>query len=311
MKRKKDLYKEIYRIENIMTVFNEICRNTRNKKKVARYKENKCANIFKIYTILTNKTYVPGDPFVFTVYEPKKRIIESQSMDDKLVNHLVSRYILYPAILPCLIETNVASRKYKGTQAGLRYFNKYSRKCKIKYGTYYLLKCDIKKYFHSIDKQILKEKLAKKIKDKDALNIVNTIIDHERKGMGIGKMTSQVFALFYLNDLDHYIKEVLKIKYYIRYQDDLVLLYYDKDYLKYCLSEINNFLKKEKLELNSKTRIYKNTNNIVFLGRNRYNNSVKYRDKKRKLKKKKYLYDSNKINLNSYISSYVNYKNNR
>lgn len=124
-------------------------------------------------------------------------------------------------------------------------------------------------------------------------------------------MTSQILGIFYLNDLDNYIKEVLKIKYFVRYQDDLVLLHHDKDYLKYCLSEINKFLNKEKLELNFKIRIYKNTNNIVFLGRNRYNRSVKYRDKNRKLKKMKYLYDNDMISLNSYISFYVNYKNNR
>lgn len=198
MKRKKDLYKDTYKIENIMTVFNEICRNTRNKNKVERFKEAKCANIFKVYTTLVNKSYVPGKPYVFTIYEPKERIIESQSMEDKLINHLVSRYILYPAILPGLIETNVASRKYKGTEAGMRYFKKYSQKCKIKYGTYYILKCDIKKYFHSMDKEILKQKVARKIKDIDALNIVNTIIDHENKGMGIRKndLTSICIILF-------------------------------------------------------------------------------------------------------------------
>ena len=107
------------------------------------------------------------------------------------------------------------------------------------------------------------------------------------------------------------IKEVLKIKYYVRYQDDFILLHHDKEYLKFCLDRIKVFFVKEKLELNNKTRIYKGTNNITFLGRNGYNKSVKYREKKRKLKNKKYLYESNIISLNSYISSYINYKDNR
>ena len=81
-------------------------------------------------------------------------------------------------------------------------------------------------------------------------------------------MTSQILAIFYLNDLDHFIKEKLKIKYYIRYQDDFLLFHPSKKYLQYCLKEIKKFLAKEKLTLNSKTRIYKNTNNFLFLGRN-------------------------------------------
>lgn len=78
-------------------------------------------------------------------------------------------------------------------------------------------------------------------------------------------MTSQILAIFYLNDMDHYIKEVLKIKYYVRYQDDFLLFHESKKYLRYCLIKIEEFLKKEKLVLNRKTRIFKNTNNFIFL----------------------------------------------
>ena len=80
-------------------------------------------------------------------------------------------------------------------------------------------------------------------------------------------MTSQVLAIFYLNDMDHYIKEVLKIKYYVRYQDDFLLFHPSKEYLKICLKKIRHFLDNENLTLNKKTRIYKNTNNFIFLGR--------------------------------------------
>ena len=122
-------------------------------------------------------------------------------------------------------------------------------------------------------------------------------------------MTSQILAIFYLNDMDHYIKEDLKIKYYVRYQDDFLLFHQSKEYLKECLEKIKEFLKKEDLILNRKTRIYKNTNNFIFLGRNKYGKYAKYRDVKRKLKKKKYLYENNKITLMSYTSSLICYKN--
>ena len=204
----------------------------------------------------------------FIIYEPKRREIVSQGVQDKIINHLVARHILYPAILPCLLDVNVASRKDMGTSRGLELALKFHNKCKIKYGTYYVLKCDISKFFLNINHDILKQKVLRRIKDKDALKIVFDIIDSNEEGLYIGSMTSQVLAIFYLNDMDHFIKETLKIKYYVRYQDDFLLFHQSKDYLKYCLKEIEKFLTKEKLKLNIKTRIYKNTNNFLFLGRN-------------------------------------------
>lgn len=309
MKRKNNLYSDICKLENILSAYDEICRNTRNKRKVYRYKEHKCRNIYRVYHILKNKEYRPGKPYVFKIYEPKERIVESQTMEDKLINHLVSRYILYPALLPCLIDANVASRKDKGTRAGLEYFKQFSQVCKNRYGTYYILKCDIYKFFQSINKDILKQKVSKKIKDTDALEIINRIIDNEEKGLGIGNMTSQVLAIFYLNDLDHYIKETLKIKYYVRYQDDFLLFHPSKEYLKECLEKIKIFLEKEDLKLNEKTRIYKNTNNFVFLGRNNKGKYSKYRLVKRKIKKKLYLYKERKLDLNGMTATILNFKN--
>ena len=297
------------KIENIMQVFNEICRNTRNKRKVAKYKEQKCINIFRVYNILKSKSYIPSEPFVFTIYEPKERRIESQTMEDKLINHLVSRYILYPSILPCLIDTNVASRKNKGTSAGLMYFKKYNNICKIKYNTYYILKCDIKKFFQNVNKEILKNKVSRIIKDRDAIDIVFNIIDSEKQGLGIGNMTSQVLAIFYLNDLDHFIKEDLKIRYYIRYQDDILIFHWSKQYLKESLIKIIEFLKKEDLMLNNKTRIYKSTDNFIFLGRNKEGKYAKYRSIKRKIKKRYYLYNKKVLNLNGIMSSIRSFKN--
>ena len=238
MKRKGNLYENIYKIENIMAAYDEVCRNTKSKRKVNRFKEFKCIYISRIYNILKNREYKVGPYIHFTIYEPKKREIVSQGMIDKIVNHLVSRFILYPAILPCLIDTNVSSRAGLGTKAGLEAAKEFHRKCKIKYGKYYILKCDISKFFASINKERLKEKLLRKIKDKEAIKILFDIIDSSEDGLGIGNMTSQVFAIFYLNDMDHFIKEQLRIKYYVRYQDDFLLFHESKDYLKYCFEQI-------------------------------------------------------------------------
>lgn len=309
MKRKSNLYKNTYKMENILSAFNEVCSNTKNKRKVANYKQYKCIYISRIYNTLKNKNYEVGPYNIFTIYEPKERRIVSQSIHDKIINHLVARHILYPSILPCLIPENVASRKDKGTKEGLRLAQSFHRKCKIKYGSYYILKCDISKFFASINQDILKQKLKRKIKDKDALNIVFKIIDSEENGLGIGNMTSQVLAIFYLNDLDHYIKEELKIKYYVRYQDDFLLFHPSKEYLKECLEKIKIFLEKEKLQLNKKSRLYKNTNHFIFLGRTQNGKYAKYRNLKRKLKYKKYLYETGSITLPSYLSTLICYKN--
>lgn len=303
MKRKNNLYQEICKIENIISAFNEVCRNTKNKKKVQNYKQYKSIYISRIYNALNNKTYKVGKYNVFTIYEPKERRIVSQNLQDKVINHLVARYILYPVIMPCLIEQNVASRKGKGTRKGLEYANIYNTKCKIKYKNYYILKFDISKFFASIDQDILKEKIRRKIKDKDALDIVFKIIDSEEQGLGIGSMTSQCLAIFYLNDLDHFIKEKLKIKYYIRYQDDGLIFHESKEYIKFCFKEIEKFLDKEHLKLNNKSRIYKNTNNFIFLGRNRKGKYAKYRNIKRKIKYRKRLYEDEKIDLMGYINT--------
>lgn len=309
MKRKGNLYQEIYKFENIVNAYNEVCKNTKNKRKVSRFKEYKCIYISRIHNILKTKKYKPGPCNIFTIYEPKERRIVSQNMQDKVINHLVSRHILYPAILPCLLDVNVASRKGLGTREGIRLAMKFHRICKIKYKKYYILKCDISKFFASINHDILKKKLEKRIKDKDALKIVFDIIDNEKNGLSIGEMTSQVLAIFYLNDMDHFIKETLKIKYFIRYQDDFLLFHPSKKHLKYCLAELKKFLGNEKLVLNKKTRIYKSTNNFIFLGRKPNGNYAKYRDVKRKIKRRIYLYKIGKIKLTGLTNSIICYQN--
>jgi len=309
MKRKDNLYVNLYNIENIIKAFNEVCKNTKNKRKVNNYKEYKCIYISRIYNTLKNKEYKVGKYNVFTIYEPKKRRIVSQNMFDKTVNHLVAKHILIPSLIPCLIDQNVASRSQMGTGKALEYFNKYINICNYKYKSYYILKCDIKGFFYNINHEILKEKLQTRIKDKDAVKIIFDIIDSEESGIPIGNMTSQILAIFYLNDMDHFIKEKLKIKYYVRYQDDFILFHQSKEYLKECLEKINKFLEKEKLELNKKSRIYKNTNNFIYLGRNRKGKYAKYRQVNRKIKKRIYLYKKKKIDLISLTDTLMSYKN--
>ena len=120
-------------------------------------------------------------------------------------------------------------------------------------------------------------------------------------------MTSQILAIFYLNDLDHFIKEKLGLKYYVRYQDDGCLYHPSKEYLKHCLNEISAFLKNENLQLNNKTRMYKNTDNFVFLGRDVNGRYGKYRYVNRRLKNKTKRYKNKSIRLSSLVAAMQSY----
>ena len=143
MKRKNNLYNEICKIENIEKAFNEVCKNTKNERRVFNMKQYKSIYISRIYNTLIKKEYKVGKYNKFIIHEPKERMIVSQGIQDKIINHLVARYIIYPAVLPCLLDVNVASRKNMGTKAGINYELEFIRKCNIRYKFYrvcYLIK---------------------------------------------------------------------------------------------------------------------------------------------------------------------------
>ena len=308
VKRFNNLYQNIYKPENIKACYYEVVHNTKSKRQVSQLQKKADIVLRNIYEELKNEKYVVGKYNIFVIYEPKQRIIVSQGMKDKIVNHLIAREILYPALLPCLLPYNVASRPGMGTRKALEYMDRYRKEFSARSKKYYILKCDVSRFFLSIDHKILKKKLRKRIKDAKALKIVFDVIDSHKSGIGIGSMTSQVLAIFYLNDMDHYIKEELKIKGYIRYQDDFVLFSESKEYLQFCLKKIKEFLAKEKLTLNAKTRIYTSNQNICFLGRNFYGQYAKRRTVKRKMKRRLYLLKEGKIGLNNYIASKICYE---
>ncbi len=297
MKRKRNLYSSIT-YEDIRRVYQKQIRvNTKNKIKIRKFEDFYSINLARVKRILDDKSYVPSKYNIFLIKEPKYRIIMSQNISDKLINHVIAEKVLLSVLDKCLIDTNVATRISRGTHFGIKRLKKYLREMK---GDVYALKVDISKYFYNINHDILFELLKRKIKDKDALDILFKIISStdkdyinreiiflkskelekiekmnisdkmrdkkindvlnipiykKGKGLPIGNMTSQIMAVFYLNELDHYIKEKLHIKYYIWYMDDGVLLCDNKEYLKYCLEKIEDIVRRYDLELNKKTKI--------------------------------------------------------
>ncbi len=314
-------------IEKLNKVYLDIKRNTKHKEKLFMFELFYNSNVCNIKNILESDLYSHGYYNIFLISDPKCRVIMSEKLIDKIVNYYISEYYLKENIFKRLISTNIASREGKGSGEGIKLVKGFINSLKLN-GNVYVLKCDIRKFFYNIDHDILKEKLLNLKLDSEIEKILFNIIDSTNKtyvnknilkynnkditlykynkGLPIGNMSSQILALYYLNDIDHYIKEKLRIKCYVRYMDDFLLFSNDKDYLKKCLYYINIELNKLKLNLNSKTNIYNVNNGFSFLGYTFILKNKKLIIKicnktKRRIKKKiKYMNDKS-------ISSYKGY----
>ena len=180
MKRSSGLYQQIT-LKQVMDIYNKQVKvNTKNKNKIYKFEEHYTINMVRIYKLIKNKNYQIKGYNIFLIKEPKYRIIMSLNLDDKIINHVMAN-ILSKVLEPSLINTNVATRKDKGTHYGIKYLKKYLNG--LKGNTIYALKFDISKYFYSIDHEILKNKLKEQIKDKRFLSILFKIIDHYLIGL--------------------------------------------------------------------------------------------------------------------------------
>ena len=176
MKRKENLYNRITDIRNIISMYDTRVRvNTKNKIKIEKFDEYYVSNITLVKNILDSKNYKPSKYNIFLIREPKVRLIMSLNIIDKIINHLVCEYLLVDIFDSSLIDTNVATRVGKGTHYGYKKLVEYLNKNISK--NLYILKFDIKKYFFNIDHDIVKRIIRTKIKDNDALNILDNIID--------------------------------------------------------------------------------------------------------------------------------------
>ena len=350
-------FKDIVTDKNINEAYRIIRKNTIHRRKLTVFEMYYLSNLFNIKNNLYNNTYTHQSYNIFLVPEPKYRIIMSEKLYDKIINHLISKFVLKPCIDKVLISSNVATREDKGSKAAIDYMKYYVNKLKFNADNIYILKCDISKYFFNIDHNILFEMVDKFKIDTKLKIIIRNIIDstdninsnkdidiiinrekerllnknidcsnaikeldrlpryYKGKGLPIGNMSSQLLALLYLNGLDHFVKEKLHIKYYIRYMDDFLLISDDKEYLKYCLKEITKYIEnKLLLKLNNKTQIYNLSKGINFLGY-RYilkdkklimlptsKNKIKIRRKLKKLKNTDYhKYNLTKISYRGYF----------
>lgn len=262
---------EIFTFENIYAAHKWCRKSKQHKGEVVRFEIDLSKNITELIKELTSRKYKLGKYRKFKLFEPKERLIEALSYKDRVVLMCFVTNVLKPIISKHVIYDNAACQKNKGTDFGLNRLTKFLKREFInEHGNdFYYLKCDIHKYFPSINHEVLLNKLKRIGLTDDELYMARLFMTNYETSVGIplGNLSSQLYALIYLDDLDRFIKEKLQIKGYIRYMDDFILIHKDKNYLRYCLKEIDSFCKERlKVELNAKTQIGKVKNGIDFLG---------------------------------------------
>jgi RNA-directed DNA polymerase len=302
-------YKDIISVQNLLKAWEEFIRGKKNKKDVSEFSLNLSKNIFNLHYDLVFKNYIHGSYESFKINDPKPRDIHKATVRDRLLHHAFYR-ILYPHIDKKFIYDSYSCRNFKGTHRAVVRFREFFLKVsKNKTRTAWVLKCDIRKFFASVDQEILLKILRKHIKDEDVINLSKVVVDSFEstgtgKGLPLGNLTSQLLVNIYMNEFDQWIKHTMKIKWYIRYADDFAILHTDKRYLKNLILQISQFLQ-EKLKLSlhpDKVYIKTFASGVDFLGWVHFPNhrTLRTTTKKRMFKKLKIFKENERV-LQSYI----------
>ena len=252
----------------------------RNRKDVQEFQLHLMDNILSLHAELKAKTYKHGGYHAFNISDPKPRNIHKASVRDRLLHHTIYR-VLYPYFDKKFIHDSYSCRINKGTHKAINQFRKYFGKVdKNNTRTCWVLKCDIKKFFDSIDHKTLFKILKKYIDDEEILWLLSRIISSFvstshlsygvdiKKGLPLGNLTSQLLVNIYMNEFDQFVKHKLKFKYYIRYADDFVFLSHDKSHLTHLRYGVDVFMRERlKLELHpDKVFIKTLSSGVDFLG---------------------------------------------
>jgi RNA-directed DNA polymerase len=266
------LFHNIVSVSNLLSAWQEFRCGKRKKKDVADFELHLEDNLFLLNEKLQKGIYIPDPYQPFSISDPKPRQIHKATVRDRVLNQAIFR-VLYPVFNKSFIYDSYSSRKGKGTHVAVsRLFNATQKVSKNWKCGGYVLKCDIAKFFDSVDHDILFEFLKNKIKDKQVLILLEKIIQSfektKNKGIPLGNVTSQLFANVYLHELDHFVKHTLRVRYYFRYADDFVILDTDKNVLENYEKKMREFLL-EQLQLrlhDNKVFIRKISQGIDFLG---------------------------------------------
>ncbi len=322
MKTYNNLFDKIISFENLLLASHKAQKGKRFKNSTALFNLNLEKELLLLQKDLQGLTYSHGGYRSFYIYDPKRRLISAAPYRDRVVHHALCN-IIEPLFEGSFIYDTYACRKDKGTHAAVDRYSVFAHKNR------YVLKCDIQKYFQSIDQQILLEIIMGKIRCKKTLWLLKEIISSRQddrytfyfpdddlfspqqreRGIPIGNLTSQFFANVYLNGFDHFIKEELRCRYYIRYVDDFVILDDSKERLIDVKQYMEEYLGTLRLKLHTrKSRVYRVCDGISFLGyrvfpSHRLLNKGNTLRMRRRLKKLSCQYKEDRITLNRVTQS--------
>ena len=265
-------FEELTTIEKLNNAFKECSKISHWKESTQRYKANMLLRNTELQNELRSGEYKIGNTIDFVICERgKRRQIKAPVIKDRIVQKVLCKEILIPALTKPLIYDNYASLKDRGTSFARKRIDIMLRRYIRKYGENgYILQIDIRKFFESIDHQTLREMVHERIKEpKEIMDLIDYIIDTSSDsdvGLNLGAECPQIFAVYYLSSIDNYVKTVRGIKYYGRYMDDIFIISDSKDELKSILEDIKYRLGDIKLEINErKTHITTLRHGFTFM----------------------------------------------
>jgi len=272
--REQTDYEKVCDFQNLYKAHLRARTNKRRKPEVIRFELDLAENLSRMSEALKNRTYRMGGYYNFLIHEPKEREVFAAYYPDRVLLHCLCDEVIAPLLGPRLIYDNAACQKGKGPHFAQDRFARFLREHYRHHGPDgYVLKCDISHYFASIDHQVLKDRLTQVVRDRDVLRLIFQYIDSYEtagrpgRGLPLGNQSSQWYAIYYLDPLDRMVKEELRIKHYIRYMDDCLLLHHDKDQLRECFVRMKAMIEDRlHLTLNDKSQIYPLRKGIEFLG---------------------------------------------
>ncbi|MBI4175475.1 group II intron reverse transcriptase domain-containing protein [Candidatus Berkelbacteria bacterium] len=296
-------YEEIISVGNLLAAWEEFVVDKKNRTDVTVYARALLYNITTLHQDLTRFTYQHGGYERFSITDPKRRVIHKATVRDRVLHRAIYR-ILYPTFDATFIHDSYSCRVNKGTHRAVRQLVRYSRKVsKNMTGPCWALKMDVRKFFNSIDHKILLELLRNRLADPKLLDLLEVIITSftsaPGRGLPLGNLTSQLFANVYLDPLDKFVKHRLRMRYYLRYADDFVILSQNKEELEAALEQIHAFLVRHlQLALHpAKIELRKFHQGIDFLGYVVLPHHVVLRTRT----KRRMLRRVNELNLPSYL----------
>lgn len=302
MRRHGNLFEQWCNYENFYEAYKEVRKGKTNYRAFIKFENKLAANLERIYKSVLNGTYKVKPYRVFTIQDPKERVIHAPHLEDRIVQHAIIRTIR-PLVENRFITETFACIKERGTHKAS---DKLVRFLQVYKDTGYYLKIDIEKYFYRINHETLKAQLRHILKCRKTLEYLSMFIQGENgMGLPLGNVTSQLLANLALSPLDHFIKRVLKAKHYLRYMDDMLILSKCKTYLRLCLARIKEFVKTLKLKTNSKTKISRIKDGIDFVG---YKTWYNYRLIRKRSLKKFYKAIKDKAGINAVQSFYAHAK---